>query len=570
MTGIFSYDGEVYPGNNKVVEFPVEMWSISVQGSKIIRITRGYVVDRTTGNTRGLPGIKGTLAALGEAPSVALYLPLPVALKRFFGRNRKSPSKLSSGSPFPFPVMKSLAEQIVSTEFGLKSPELLTNDFLYSSPFDGPLTKKEFLGTKGSLTNYIADSDVPLKFSNAHLDPFEPDRVWLTFYPKSVRKEYKGAPEVIGVSINNDGLCYKVTAGYISDRSKSIRGALVGGDYGYRYTSPLSTKSIRGLSLAIAEAFVPKSTTNTKATQKLSQPPRGSSPPSSSVGLNPKSSSSSVAAPKAKVSTAKRADKKPSVPVKTSMKPAVNATSTVEPSLMPKKTASPAPSKPPPKSASSSSSLVTLPKFSFGRSTATSEPVKQSLSTAKMETKGENKKDTKGRALIAKKNTEKQDMNTRKEAKEKANARARKEAPEKQRIAGKIKDTTQQKTEAMIRNKKAKDLGSLTDRKAKEREEKRKQLDRSRTKSEVSIPASSSLSKKLVTIIIENNGNVSKVETAVKLFLEDKIQNEKFCKEIIAGMGSVDAAVAVLPDIIGSLPRSDRKSKLNQYFQQQL
>ena len=75
LTGVFSYDGDVYPGNNKAVEFPVEVWSITVQGSKISRITKGYVIDRTTGNTKGLTGIKGTLVALGEAPSVASYLP---------------------------------------------------------------------------------------------------------------------------------------------------------------------------------------------------------------------------------------------------------------------------------------------------------------------------------------------------------------------------------------------------------------------------------------------------------------------------------------------------------------
>ena len=71
-------------------------------------------------------------------------------------------------------------------------------------------------------------------------------------------------------------------------------------------------------------------------------------------------------------------------------------------------------------------------------------------------------------------------------------------------------------------------------------------------------------------MIMKYKGDVSKVENAVKQFNDNKIQNEKFCREIIAAMGNIDAAVAVLPDIIGSLPRGDRKSKLNQYFQQQL
>ena len=98
-----------------------------------------------------------------------------------------------------------------------------------------------------------------------------------------------------------------------------------------------------------------------------------------------------------------------------------------------------------------------------------------------------------------------------------------------------------------------------------ERDEKRNKLEE---KSTSNTPTSSSLPKNLVNIVIRNNGNVSKVETAMKLFSEGKINNEKFCKDIVAALGNVDAAVAVLPDIIGALPRSDRKSKLNQYFQQ--
>ena len=76
---------------------------------------------------------------------------------------------------------------------------------------------REYLSTKGSLTEYIADSDRPLKFTNAHLDPFEPDRVWLTFYPKSTGNGYEGAPEVIGVSINVDGLNILLTRLFIID-----------------------------------------------------------------------------------------------------------------------------------------------------------------------------------------------------------------------------------------------------------------------------------------------------------------------------------------------------------------
>ena len=82
--------------------------------------------------------------------------------------------------------------------------------------------------------------------------------------------------------------------------------------------------------------------------------------------------------------------------------------------------------------------------------------------------------------------------------------------------------------------------------------------------------SSSSLPKNLVSVITKSKGNVSKVEEAIKQFNDGKIQNEQFCKAVIGAMGSTDAAVGVLPDIIGALPRGDRKSKLNQYYQQQL
>ena len=148
ITGAFSYNGDVFPPNKKAVEFPVEMWSVKVVGGKVTRVTKGYVVDRTVGNTGGLPGPAGVLAALGEAPLKISYLPLAVAVKQFFGRNRKSPKSKSSSSPFPLAVMRSLAEQLLSTKFGFDFPELLADDFLFSGPFDGPLNKREFLGTK--------------------------------------------------------------------------------------------------------------------------------------------------------------------------------------------------------------------------------------------------------------------------------------------------------------------------------------------------------------------------------------------------------------------------------------
>ena len=67
LTGPLSYKGDVFLPNNKVVEFPVEMWSLSFNAAgKVSRVTKGYVIDRTVGNTAGLGGPKGVLVVLGE------------------------------------------------------------------------------------------------------------------------------------------------------------------------------------------------------------------------------------------------------------------------------------------------------------------------------------------------------------------------------------------------------------------------------------------------------------------------------------------------------------------------
>ena len=157
----------------------------------------------------------------------------------------------------------------------------------------------------------------------------------------------------------------------------------------------------------------------------------------------------------------------------------------------------------------------------------------------------------------------------KKEAPEKA-ARTKKEAEEKKLAADRKKMEAQQKKEAELQLKKERELKVAADKKARVEQAKQMKLDSKKAVAAPASPVSSSLPKNLVAIIAKNKGDVAKVETAIKQFNEGKIQNEKFCKDIVDSMGNIDAAVAVLPDIIGSLPRGDRKSTLNQYFQQQL
>jgi hypothetical protein len=89
VTGPLSYKGDVLLPNKKAIEFPVEMWSLRFKSGLISRVTKGYVVDRTTGNTGGLLGLDGVATLLGEGPAKLSTLPVAVAIKQFFSRNRK-------------------------------------------------------------------------------------------------------------------------------------------------------------------------------------------------------------------------------------------------------------------------------------------------------------------------------------------------------------------------------------------------------------------------------------------------------------------------------------------------
>ena len=59
------------------------------------------------------------------------------------------------------------------------------------------------------------------------------------------------------------------------------------------------------------------------------------------------------------------------------------------------------------------------------------------------------------------------------------------------------------------------------------------------------------------------------VESAVKSFIKGEIPAEILYKDMSIALGSKDAAFSVLPDIVGSLPRGDKKTSLNSFYQNQ-
>jgi hypothetical protein len=249
-TAPFAYKGEVYAANDRPIELPIQQLSVTVRGGKVSRLTAGYSVDKQSGNTGGLLGPKGVLYALGEKPSPFSYLPVTVALSQLVGRSRKPPSRNARASPFPESVMFSLAKRVVETSYGAEEPDLLTRDFTFSAPLVGPLGKDEHVRRSNAAGLKAGFPDFKLELYNFEIDAFDAERVWLIVKatgtqtrpllrpngevlkaaPEGAAPRYESAPEAVSVSLNEKGLCYRATAGYVLDKevgnTKGLGGTL--------------------------------------------------------------------------------------------------------------------------------------------------------------------------------------------------------------------------------------------------------------------------------------------------------------------------------------------------------
>jgi hypothetical protein len=280
LTGPFSFKGEVYLPNQKVAEQPAQQLSVTIRSGQVTRVTAGYIIDRFTGNTGGLAGPLGILYALDEAPSKFDYFPPAVVVKQFFSRTKKPlKRKAVSVSPFPVAVMTSLAKRLVETSLGAEEPSLLASEFQFSGPVVGPLVKEEFVG---ALKTFDLKSFLPDLKTNSYcfeVDSFDPERVWvisrgsgtmtgpLVFGGKVVLpatgNAYRGAPEAVSLSFNEQGLCYRATAGYILDKEQGNTKGL-GGIYGILEAvgSPIpwwESRTIAELPTLIKESLFPSS-----------------------------------------------------------------------------------------------------------------------------------------------------------------------------------------------------------------------------------------------------------------------------------------------------------------------
>jgi len=123
-------------------------------------------------------------------------------------------------------------KELLKTNNGCERPSLLSSDFLFIFPVVGPLNKDEFIQIYSSFGVGKALSGSP-NFYNFHIDPLEPNRVWFSsraqyqhtgdlnigYIIKATGKSVESPPQVLSMSFNDAGECYKFTGGYSVDKS---------------------------------------------------------------------------------------------------------------------------------------------------------------------------------------------------------------------------------------------------------------------------------------------------------------------------------------------------------------
>jgi len=147
-------------------------------------------------------------------------------------------------STFSIPEHQLIAkcQEVLRTTFGCKKPELLAEDFLFVFPIVGPLKKARFIEVYGGFGRESAFTGSP-NYYNFHVDPLEPNRVWfqsrgkykhtgeLKFGSKIIKPTGKvvcSPVQMLSMSFNDAGQCYKLTGGYSVDKTVGNTGGLGG------------------------------------------------------------------------------------------------------------------------------------------------------------------------------------------------------------------------------------------------------------------------------------------------------------------------------------------------------
>lgn len=214
--------------------------------AKVTKLVTGFCMDRLVGNTDGGTGVVAASKIAGD-DSVSNFelLPPVTVLSRVLARPVKPiPETTTFLAPFPETVMIQLAKGVISSDMAAQDPTLLADDFTYCTPTIGPIRKKEFLVkyAASELAGYNPN------FSNFRIDPYDPVRVWVDLDPTDAASNYRGHPQAMSFTFDDDGFCTRLTTSAVMDPTVGNAGGL-GGPEGYKYavgqaSNPLFTRPL--------------------------------------------------------------------------------------------------------------------------------------------------------------------------------------------------------------------------------------------------------------------------------------------------------------------------------------
>ncbi|EFJ45079.1 hypothetical protein VOLCADRAFT_94556 [Volvox carteri f. nagariensis] len=136
--------------------------------------------------------------------------------------------------PFPIPPHELIARARRIFALGVAHWRNLSDDFEFTAPFIGPLGPDEFRTTMSTLALEEAFSDMEPRYHHFRVDPFRPNRVWVTLQPRCTHtgtfrgklpfgipptgKVIEEPPQTASITFNAAGEVEAYTMGYVMDR----------------------------------------------------------------------------------------------------------------------------------------------------------------------------------------------------------------------------------------------------------------------------------------------------------------------------------------------------------------
>ena len=218
MRGPLRLRNEVIDANGKILRGPPEAISMTFDATtgRLKKLCSEFVMDRQAGNTNGLSGVMAASTVAGVPPSDWEVYPVSTVVSRFFGRPMeqiKEPDTFLA--PFPETVMISLAKGVLFAKLGEEDPSLLSKDFTFLTPTNGPIAKKKFIESYAS--EQFGDFEQDFIINNYRVDPYDPYRVWADV--KLLGNGLEGPPQAWSFTFDDDGFCTRITGGAVMDPS---------------------------------------------------------------------------------------------------------------------------------------------------------------------------------------------------------------------------------------------------------------------------------------------------------------------------------------------------------------